>query len=119
MEAGEYSLTLTDGNGCKVTDFVVIEDGFTNIDGNSLASIKLYPNPTKEELRIQLGERTQTLQKIEVLDVTGRVLEKIEGEELQFYNKTLFLNLEKYETGVYFLQFQIDEMKMTKKVFVF
>jgi hypothetical protein len=101
---GEYSVLVTDANGCSVTSFSImfIADGIAEI--NTLLNI--YPNPTKDKLNIQYEGFGIT--SLIILDVSGNiVLQK--NDILSAGGNSLQLNLLYLPKGMYVLQLISDK----------
>jgi len=75
--------------------------------------LALYPNPTNGLLNVHIN-RKNNFRMIEVVDLTGRVLEMEE-------NKTnhLTLDVSQYQDGIYFLRATTDKGFITKRFQVF
>jgi sugar lactone lactonase YvrE len=75
---------------------------------NDLATkIKIYPNPVKTVLTIQL-ENSGVLEKISITDISGKII-------LQTQNTTT-VNIENLENGIYFLEAFSGTEKYTSKI---
>jgi hypothetical protein len=72
--------------------------------------IKISPNPAKNELRIQaLNIQTQT-NRIEIMDINGRMLDVF----LNCGNSTV-VDVSGYQTGIYFVRFVGDNSIFIKQ----
>lgn len=75
---GEYNVTLAAGNaagsGTAVTrtDYIVVERGVGFEENGEENGVKLYPNPSKGQLNLELQAETGDVVKVEVYDMTGR-----------------------------------------------
>lgn len=69
--SGNYSVQITDNNGCVATStgVAIIKTGVEDILANS--GFYIYPNPIKEDLFIQLGDDVLA-REIRITDVSGR-----------------------------------------------
>ena len=105
--SGDYiqNLETTDGCDSIVTLHLTIMVG---IDDHGLAnSMKLYPNPTKDIVNVQLTMNNEQLERVDIQlsDVYGRLLEVVNmtnarGASLQ----TTQIDLSRYAQGVYFVK---------------
>jgi len=79
----------------------------------SLADIKLYPNPAKNILNVDLGSKTPVLTDISVYSLVGKLIEafhyNIDG------NTALKINTEKFENGLYLLRVKNNGFSGTKR----
>ena len=64
------------------------------------AGVKIYPNPVKDELKIESGDLT--IKKVEILDVTGKVV----GNSS---------NVSALSQGIYFVKLETDKGVITRK----
>ena len=87
---------------------VLVQD--VGVDENALSGIKVFPNPTTGELRIDNGQLT--IKGVEIYDVSGRKLfeQKENLTDLWSYNLTVF------PAGVYFVRIQTEAGEVVKKV---
>lgn len=77
-EDGQYSVLLTDANGCKALSTAVnITVGIAYLPGDHAFSI--YPNPVSDKLVVDFGTVIQS-QQIEIFDITGRRLNELKSE---------------------------------------
>lgn len=74
------------------------KSGFTAIQ----LEMKVYPNPTIDELRLKISEKKFNEYTYQLYDTTGKILltEKINLEEST-------INMKNYSTGIYFLDLQL------------
>ena len=81
-----------------------------NVNELNLNEVKVFPNPAKDMVRIELDN---TLQSMTLFGING---EMIESRSLGV--KEIELHLEGYSKGVYFLHLVTDEGVITKKLVV-
>lgn len=95
---GTYTLTVTDSNGCKTVDTVIINkiNGVVSINGN--ISFSIYPNPAKTEVTIELQNAYDNAT-LSLRDIIGETLLR---RELTV--SSLTLDLSPYASGVYFIE---------------
>jgi len=62
--------------------------------------VKIYPNPVKDELKIESGNLT--IKKVEILDITGKVV----GNSS---------NVSALSQGIYFVKLETDKGTVTQK----
>lgn len=70
-------------------------------------SIKLYPNPAKNEILLDIPDKAKSI-KVEVYDVSGKLLQDINL-------KSNHLNISKLPNGLYFIFVQVDDKKFSGK----
>ena len=96
----------------SVHTVTIVDDESTSIALNELSSkTKLYPNPTLNQFNI---ETTETINSIEVLDITGKqifVESKVASNE--YHSKSLDL-----ENGIYIIKIKTDLGSFTKQLLI-
>lgn len=73
---GDYTVTVTDANGCSATSAVSTVTGIS-IDSDLARSVVLYPNPATTEVHVTA--KGGTILGIEILDATGRKVLAVAG----------------------------------------
>ena len=73
------------------------------VDENFLATMRVYPNPAKEILNINLGENNNTALNYRIIDITGKTL--VEGALTE---TTQTVNISGLSQGVYFISIAND-----------
>jgi hypothetical protein len=94
---GEYSLLITDEDGCTLELLGIIVDSIVNVESiNASTKWSIMPNPTSSSFSIQsdLLHNTQ----IRVLDVSGRVL------LIESFSPNQVWSVNDWNEGVYFIQ---------------
>ncbi|MDR1757459.1 MAG: T9SS type A sorting domain-containing protein, partial [Bacteroidales bacterium] len=99
-EAGTYHYTLQNIFGCDSIVTLHLET-VTGIINRHLATIKIYPNPAKNELRIENAE-LKIGETVHIFDISGRAVETWHATSLQ--NGTATINVSRLPSGVYFLR---------------
>ena len=89
-----YQAALEWKNFLLVDDVIDIKEALSK-------SMKIYPNPVKDELLIESGELT--VKKIKIIDVTGKIVE----------NST---NVSALPQGIYFVKIETDKGIITQKI---
>ncbi|MGD1844976.1 MAG: LamG-like jellyroll fold domain-containing protein [Salibacteraceae bacterium] len=104
--AGTYFVVVTDNNGCTGTDTIEVEFAPINVPElvNDL-DVKVYPNPARDQVYIELPEEVKGKVKLEVLDLRGR---QVATYSLTPRRNALTLDLSGYATGMYLLRFTSD-----------
>jgi hypothetical protein len=113
--SGEYSVTVTDANGCSSSDTinVLLTVGVHTILQNEIVSF--FPNPVHNYLQIFIQPSFE-LKSLSVLDETGRILfENIFTAEA---NKEMQIDFSGYAKGVYFFKAAGEKSTIVKKIVV-
>lgn len=99
--------TFTDATGCEGVATENIEvDGCASIDENQLAGVKVYPNPTKDKLHIEVSGDFN----FDIRDASGRLIES--GSD----TNSTELNTTSYATGVYFVNVSAETINTVIRV---
>ncbi len=117
-ENGNYTVSLvtTGANECADAELMeVIVDVFVSISElEATNQIKVFPNPTQNQLTVQFDFAEAQKVQLNVVDVLGRTLERQNAKVYQ--NDHVDLNLSNYSEGIYYLVFELDDVKVVKKV---
>jgi len=86
--------------------------------GNDFQPLKVYPNPVKDQLILELGNECQGFQKAELRNLQGKLLKTIvlNNEFGEISNLQLSLNFRKFESGLYYLTVFCNNKQTRKKV---
>ncbi|MGY6561295.1 MAG: T9SS type A sorting domain-containing protein [Luteibaculaceae bacterium] len=81
-------------------------------------AISLFPNPVKSKVNISFtGENHALLQQIDVLDITGKVVQSVKvGNHIPFNGEVIEVNMQNLSTGVYFVRLQNNTERQVFKV---
>jgi len=110
-----YELTITDANGCVITDiYVFVQSGvFTQ----SAKQIRVSPNPTDGLLYVHLdGHGSEEISQLEVFDIQGKSMNL---NKRSISNSKITLDLSQFQAGAYILQADIGGDLYYQKVIVF
>ena len=95
---GNYAVNVT-VNGCYVTSACTAVGSVGLKELNDISGISVFPNPTNDNVTIQLENIQDGQQTLELLDATGRIL------STQLLNGTSTnLSLTNYENGMYIIR---------------
>ena len=101
---GSYAVAINEGD-CADTSVCSIIDDVGIIENNFSNKVIVYPNPTKGDFSIDLGENYQTVT-ILVTDLNGKIVQS------NTFNKSQLLNLKLEESsGVYLLNIESGNNK--------
>ncbi len=105
--ANPFTLTVTEEEKpAQNYTITVYRAGKTGISETEAGKIKIYPNPVKDELRIENGELT--INKITIADLSGKTIQQITGSQKQ-------INISALSSGIYFLKIETDKGVVTRK----
>jgi hypothetical protein len=81
-------------------------------ENNNDNSFALSPNPTHDQLTIQINQATMSNVKIEVMDVFGKILL---SHDYKDFTTTTTIDVSNLSSGFYFTKFSSDKKQITKK----
>lgn len=97
-EDGQYYVKVTVNGGCMVKSNTITADSSLGIKENtSINTIKVFPNPSKENFTIQLP--TQQNFTLSVVDITGRKVYQRTNA-----TGTIKVDCSSFTSGIYFIQ---------------
>lgn len=113
LPADEYSVTVSDDNGCSVILTVIVES-ITGINDLKDFEMKVFPNPVTNYFRVEWLNDGQ-LEKIEILDLLGRAVPFTQ----EYLSNGVNILLEKnISQGTYFLKVELENGKQSFERFV-
>lgn len=107
---GDYYVEVTDSFGCSaISDTVTITS--VGIEKNTNNSFKIYPNPSKGNLIIQLNNNS--IKSLRVINLLGEVLM---DRSININEHKIELDLASYADGVYYIQLNSSAEKYLNKL---
>ena len=103
--AAVFTGSYTFENVTKAHTIVVNFKATAGIAETIAEKIKIYPNPTQNELRIESGDLC--VEKVEILDIAGRIV--LTSHETE-------INISHFLTGTYFVKLKTNKGELTKRV---
>ncbi len=111
--AGEYTLILTDANGCETTMTIEVESVTSAEERNLAQHIYLTPNPTSGRFSLMLDYSTTKEVRVSIYDVAGKAIRSA----IPVVERHDF-DLSDQPAGVYLLRIFVGELEVTKRVVV-
>ena len=110
LNPGTYYCLVTDANACETMSNSFTYDNPTSI-AESEISLKIYPNPFREQTTIDFG-RVIIDGDLKVIDILGNVVDvyKLKNQ------RELVIERETKSKGVYFVELNINNHKIFKKI---
>ena len=109
--AGNYTVTVTDANGCQADDEIIVNVS-TGISSISNESITIFPNPSKDKSNLYLPPTSSTWN-IRLMDATGKIL--LSREVKSGLNE---IEIQNYSSGIYYLNVRSKDSTKTIKLFI-
>jgi hypothetical protein len=110
---GTYYVTITDKSLCTHTDSATVSIA-SGIDEFVLSNIRIYPNPAKDVIHVQLQNTDETLKDIQLYNATGQLLKTY---RIDNGNDTQIL-FSDYSNGVYYLDIKAVSGKQLRQKIV-
>lgn len=123
FQSGNYSITVTDTNGCSATsaafNFTTTGIGFLSGSYGLQSLITLYPNPNNGTFTLYCG-KPNTLLKIRILNLLD---EQIQFDQITNNSNELSIKLQENQSGnvspgIYFIQLFTDNNVYTHKIII-
>lgn len=90
----------------------------TELETNGLELMDIFPNPASAITCIPLSALYDTEGTIELVDITGKVVETIHEGTIPSGESKYFFHAAKYSVGTYFVKITADGFQLTKKVMI-
>ena len=110
---GTYYVIITDANSCtSQSNTITYSEGpLGTIDFSTAINLRVYPNPFREETTVDFGQRINKAT-IRIVDVYGKL---VESYELADTDKYIIKRTNK-ASGIYFMEIEIQGVKMFNKI---
>jgi len=109
VPTGSYSAYHT---APQWSDFTTIEEVATGIENIELQNLKIYPNPVKDELKIESGELK--INNVEICDIAGKTILIPHSSLLDTHY--LILDTNSLLQGIYLVKIYTDKGVVTQRV---
>ncbi|MCG3164252.1 MAG: hypothetical protein POELPBGB_00006 [Bacteroidia bacterium] len=113
LAAGNYNVQVTDGNGCVVSESILVSTN-TGVEEQSIeALVTVYPNPAKDMITVELpaGKNADVC---ELFNVIGSRMDTFSVAGKQKFS----VDLKTFAKGVYFLRMNVEGQQITKKIII-
>ena len=111
--AGDYTIRVTDSNNCTVETTIMMVVGLKP-DLAFGESIRVYPNPAKDQVHIEMDLKEKAPVSIIVFDPLGRRVINLNG--LDPATKRHTINLNNQANGLYLLKIIAGDRFATRKI---
>ena len=108
VQNGNYSVMITNINGCKGTSTVFSVTNLGLNDNSINKKINIFPNPTKGMVTIT-NQDNLSIDKIEIVDTLGKIV----SEET---SSTSQIDISKFSKGIYILKIHSGKSVFQKKI---
>ena len=103
---------------CDQSTFGEVEDYKVNIvassglEENLLDQVTLYPNPTQDNITLNFGAASSTIQRMELTSITGQVLKRFEVKN----NNSQVIEMGEFAAGIYQVVIYSPSGIITKRI---
>ncbi len=94
---------------------VYVEGGFVGLDEHETGDFQIFPNPTANKFKVRSLEYGVIGATIEIFDLNGR---KLIEKFIRTGNKTTAIDVNSLQDGMYLVQFQSENQKITQKLII-
>lgn len=112
LASGNYTVTIKDVNLCTKVETYSVGTTKTNETDKNLI-YKLYPNPTNDNIFVELNSEELAGSDIKVTDITGKV---ILNHKITIKDSKIELNLRDYNSGVYMMKLENNKNTIVRKI---
>jgi len=116
LSKGNYSVTVTDANGCSSTSEAIIDLETSNDIISDLKKLTLYPNPSNNLTNVDFELESAKSVNIQVYNGYGQLLKQIESERSLVHQ--IDLDTSSYPNGIYFVRISVDQKSISKRLLV-
>jgi len=117
LDAGTYTCTITDINGCIIS--VIVTIGTTNGVGIATTNfdnltVTIFPNPAQDHLQLILSTDQKNYLQLEIYNVLGEKVETLDFGKVSAVNFTY--NTIALTNGIYFFRVSSGEVTTIRKI---
>jgi hypothetical protein len=114
--AGNYTLTVTDANGCIAEGAVTVVENANSLEDELAAGInrwEMFPNPTEGQLSLRLRFASFEQAELKVYDLTGRQVKSFQLEGTQWEGE---VDLSEAAPGLYLFELRTAQGRALRKL---
>jgi hypothetical protein len=114
--AGNYTLTVTDANGCIAEGAVTVVENANSLEDELAAGInrwEMFPNPTEGQLSLRLRFASFEQAELKVYDLTGRQVKSFQLEGAQWEGE---VDLSEAAPGLYLFELRTAQGRALRKL---
>lgn len=110
LPIGQYKYGISVDDGYTIYWSDCIDKDYQGLYENDVDEIAVYPNPTRDLIRIDVGANNHSsVQRIDLYDVTGQLIISSTANEI---------DVSELESGIYFVRILTEKEPVTKKISV-
>ncbi len=111
------SLTVTNSDGCTnsaIQEIEVVDSSVGVEDIVELKGVKVFPNPTRDELNIEVDFEAQERLTIQLTDLLGKPIRQLNQQTVQ--SGTFQMNIGDLTSGVYLIVLRSEKGRAVRKI---
>ncbi|KAB1064529.1 T9SS type A sorting domain-containing protein [Salibacter halophilus] len=108
---GEFSVQVESADGCVNADLIFI-DANTGISDRVEGDISIYPNPTRDNVNLDVNLKKGGEMTVEVYSLSGQLLDQ-QQVGANAGHQIIPVNLNKVESGMYIINVKLDNEELT------
>jgi hypothetical protein len=113
---GSFKVTITDLNNCDITSSCV-DILTTALQSENVSNeIMVMPNPAHDEFKLYFNTLKQASVKVNIQDVSGRIV--IQSSDISTGKYARNYDVSNLSRGIYFIQIQVNDNKLSKKLVI-
>jgi len=119
LDAGTYSVTITDQSGCTASASAVVETeiGVNIADLNEIYQLTIFPNPNSGSFVVNIETKSEKQIQISVFNVVGQKVYDSQAESITGdYSKPI--KLKNAVEGIYFVRIAIENSIVNRKIII-
>ncbi|MGQ0827810.1 MAG: T9SS type A sorting domain-containing protein [Bacteroidota bacterium] len=94
-----------------IDDFITASTATGIVSENKEVSLNVFPNPSSNQLTIDLSNVSESQVKVDVTDIQGKLM----YSEIQNTGKSFHMNISNFENGIYFINISGENTSMNQK----
>lgn len=111
VDAGEYSITVSDFNDCVIEDTFTVGGEVVNGIAHAALDLNIYPNPSHDYLTIHQKSGFEKMT-VQLINIQGQLVRQYELQGAENYQ----LDISQEIQGTYFLKIEIQEEQKVYKI---
>jgi subtilisin-like proprotein convertase family protein len=116
---GVWTLTVDDGfdaDGGTIENFAleICYEDLLSVENQLLSQFKIYPNPAESLVNISLPPNLNTVENIEIFDISGRQIEVVDVKD----QSQVQFNVGNHNAGIYLVKVHAANASLVKKLIV-
>lgn len=115
LAAGEYSVTVTDANGCTASSSGMVENGTNTFDPAIVTEWKVYPNPSRGVFFLEMQMTQNENVDIQIFNLVGQ---RVHAQHITNQQIKETIDLSTWNAGTYFMEINVNGTRVVEKLVV-